>query len=217
MQELCKLFCSISGAILEYLPKVAENLFKCLEDLRIGERNPASVVQQAIAKIKTESNLELLFEIVKLLGKTEIGAGGAQPFKEEIAALGYTTTKELLVGIKDYLTSKQTSSDNSIQSATDSEYNTVMRGIFQQMLVVNEVPLENAARAVNGLENESISETLANVRRVTTDLKAIRTHAQKHRVIQFDITSREKKTIFSLINEAPRKGRYDSAVLEVET
>lgn len=65
--DLCHLFCSISGAILEHLPDIFERLFHRLEKLLIAGSANEAQIQQAIANVTVKAKLELLVGIKHLL------------------------------------------------------------------------------------------------------------------------------------------------------
>lgn len=199
---------SISGPTLEYLPEIFEKLFRRLNKLLIDENTSANEVREVIASIQTKTKLEPFFEIVELLSQGRISEGGAQHFRDEIAPLVKTTTNELLGGIKDLLISKQSASDNSHHSDANAESDTVKRVsvVFEQMLVVYEIPQKKAKQAIDNLESKVLNEILDKTKLVYSNLKAIRTHKQTELLIKFDITSKGRKTISNLIVEALKEG-----------
>lgn len=199
--ELHQLFCTISGATLDYLPEIVEKLFHRLEELLIAASIPAEVIRGAIDKITAQTKLEPFFEIFDLLDKTRVSEEVEQRFRKDIATLKNKATHELLARIKVVLVSKKTTFDRRNSSAVDAEIDTVnrMRAVFEQMLVVSGIPQENAKKAVDDLEPDVLNETLAKLKLVDNSLQAIQNHSQPDLLIKFDIEGKQKKSITSVI------------------
>lgn len=198
----------ISGSTLEHLPEIFEKLFLRLEELLIAKCTLADEVLQVIANIKAKTQLLLFLEIVALMDKTRVSEGGTQQLRYDIANLEKTETNDLLVGIKDLLISRETSSDSSSDSAANAEFDTVnqMRAIIEQMLVVNGIQTENAKQAVDDLQPDILSEMLDKVKFVFANLKAIRAYNQTDLLIKFNIMDGQENSLTSVIVEALKKG-----------
>ena len=196
------MFSTISGATLDYLPELVKEPLNRLEELLIDKCTSPDTVRKLIALIKAETKLEPFLETVELLDRTTLSDEAAQKFKNDIATLKTRPTSELLTGIKGLLLSKQRGlfvSQNCSTANTQFEIVNRLRAVFVQMLVVRGVTHEIAKLVVDDIEPEVLNETLAKVKLVCSNLKAIRTHNETDLLIKFDINGKQKEGITNVI------------------
>lgn len=198
------------------MPQIVEKLFHRLEELLIAASISVELIRGAIANIMAETKLEPFIEIFDLLDQTSVSEGDEQRIRNDIASLKIKTILELFSQIKILISRKTYFGSTNYSAATAAFYTANrMRAVFEQMLVANKIPQKNAKKAVDDLEPDIFSETMAKLKLVSSNLKAIRAQNQTDLLIKFDIEGKQKESITSVVIGTLNKRKYSLRKSEV--